>query len=382
MLTNFQILTEKDRKEAAALEARRRRDEERKQRIFNPRVRLMGLDIDGLNRQVEERRQKEKDDKEVTQIFHNQIKKADELALFMENKEKEERFKLNRRINEYRRNYQRPEDRREFDLNNPGYVLNQVPCRGVVDDPKLGISAAQKFEGEDLAADARRKIQHEEIKSWLGQQMREKELAEKDQKMAEEAYKAAMLARDHRALELEEMEKECRRKLQKACIKYNEALMKEKAFEREQREREDTEDKMADICNFLNSDLMTENPNVAQSNLGPNRRICAYYKGMSLAEQKAITVELQTQIEEKRIRKEQERRREMEMDSYVNGINREIYLMDQDTMAKQKQRYKELNEENRRLAEEQNNRKKFLNKVVYTGMPSDEFYDQFNRGSR
>ncbi|CAH1104551.1 unnamed protein product [Psylliodes chrysocephalus] len=382
MLTNFQILTEKDRKEAAALEARRRRDEERKQRIFNPRVRLMGLDIDGLDRQVEERRQKEKDDKEVTQIFHNQIKKADELALFMENKEKEERFKLNRRINEYRRNYQRPEDRREFDLNNPGYVLNQVPCRGVVDDPKLGISAAQKFEGEDLAADARRKIQHEEIKSWLGQQMREKELAEKDQKMAEEAYKAAMLARDHRALELEEMEKECRRKLQKACIKYNEALMKEKAFEREQREREDTEDKMADICNFLNSDLMTENPNVAQSNLGPNRRICAYYKGMSLAEQKAITVELQTQIEEKRIRKEQERRREMEMDSYVNGINREIYLMDQDTMAKQKQRYKELNEENRRLAEEQNNRKKFLNKVVYTGMPSDEFYDQFNRGSR
>ncbi|CAG9854195.1 unnamed protein product [Phyllotreta striolata] len=382
MLTNFLIMTDKDRKEAAALEARRRRDEERRKRIFNPRVRIMGVDIDGLDRQVEERKQKEAEDKRLAELFYDQMKKSDDYAMFMHDKERQERLCYNQSINEYRKSYQRFEDRREFDLNDPGYIRNQVPCRGEVDDPKLGVSAAQKFEGEDLVSDQRRKIQKEEVQSWLGQQMKERELAEKDQKMAEAAYHAALLARDQRALQLEALDKDCRVKVQKACIKFNEALMKEKAYEKQQREKEDTEDKMADICNFLNSDLMTENPNVAQSNLGPNRKICANFKGMSPEQQKAITVELQNQIEEKRKKKEQELRREMEMDNYVNGVNREIFLMDQEISAKKKKMYKEISEENMRLAEEQKTRKKFLDKVVYTGYPSDEFYDQFNRGSR
>lgn len=55
--------------------------------------------------------------------------------------------------------------------------------------------------------------------------MLEREAAEKERKAAEDAYKAAILARDQRAIELDNMEKECRKRLQLACCKYNMALV-------------------------------------------------------------------------------------------------------------------------------------------------------------
>lgn len=42
-MINFQLTTDKDRREAAAIEARRSREEERKKRIFNPRQRIFGV---------------------------------------------------------------------------------------------------------------------------------------------------------------------------------------------------------------------------------------------------------------------------------------------------------------------------------------------------
>lgn len=44
-MLNFLLCTEQDRKEAAAVERRRQAEEERKKRIFNPRVRLIGVRI-------------------------------------------------------------------------------------------------------------------------------------------------------------------------------------------------------------------------------------------------------------------------------------------------------------------------------------------------
>lgn len=43
---------------------------------------------------------------------------------------------------------------------------------------------------------------------------------------------------------------------------------------------------------------------------------------------------------------------------------------------------KQLAEENKKLAEQHNNHKKFLDKVVYTNVPTDDFFGQFNKSSR
>lgn len=44
-MLNFLLCTEQDQKEAAALERRRQAEEERRKRIFNPRVRLIGVRV-------------------------------------------------------------------------------------------------------------------------------------------------------------------------------------------------------------------------------------------------------------------------------------------------------------------------------------------------
>lgn len=71
----------------------------------------------------------------------------------------------------------------------------------------------------------RQRLQKEQIKSWLCQQIQERQAAERERKEAEDAYKAAVIARDARAIELDQMEKECRKRLELACARYNQALV-------------------------------------------------------------------------------------------------------------------------------------------------------------
>ncbi|KAJ8969452.1 hypothetical protein NQ317_014600 [Molorchus minor] len=230
-MLNFQLTTDRDRREAAALEQRKQFEEERKKRIFNPRQRLIGVDLNILERQIEEKRQRDLEQKNIDRIFEEQRIKDDEVALALERKEQAERQKIVTEISNFRKNYQKFEDRREYDLNDPNLIKKQIPPRLYDEDPRLGMSSCQKFEGEDLQNEQRSKIQREEVKAWLDQQVMEKNSIE--QKEAEDAYKAAIIARDQRALELDRMEKECRKKLQEACVRFNKALADEKLCQKQ-----------------------------------------------------------------------------------------------------------------------------------------------------
>ena len=55
-------------------------------------------------------------------------------------------------------------DRREFDINDPDSKLKDVPARVSDEDPRLTISGMQKFDGEDLEYERRKKLQQKQIK--------------------------------------------------------------------------------------------------------------------------------------------------------------------------------------------------------------------------
>ena len=57
------------------------------------------------------------------------------------------------------------------------------------------------------------------------QQVQERRLAEQEQRDAERAYQEALLSRDRRALQLEDGERECRRRLNEATARFNRALV-------------------------------------------------------------------------------------------------------------------------------------------------------------
>lgn len=177
-----------------------------------------------------------------------------------------------------------------------------------------------RFIGEDLSNCDRQKLQRDQQKLWLDQQMQEKIQANFERMQLEKNIQAAMLARDERARELEDTEKNNRRKLLAANAKYNLELVRRcrlvwfnewaliyckipQASEREskriQEQREQEEDNLAEMYNLLSSDMLTENKSSANSSFGINRKITANYRGMTdeecdeiLRTQKAQQVEL------------------------------------------------------------------------------------------
>lgn len=59
-----------------------------------------------------------------------------------------ERHRIESEINNYRKTYQKKEDTREYDLNDPRQFQKSLAARTGDNDPRLGISSAQKYKIE------------------------------------------------------------------------------------------------------------------------------------------------------------------------------------------------------------------------------------------
>jgi hypothetical protein len=77
----------------------------------------------------------------------------------------------------------------------------------------------------------------------------------------------------------------------------------EQALQRRLDEAKELEDKQAEIYNHVTGDMLTENPDVANSNLGPGRKIQYLYKGMSPEERENVRREQLRQIVENEVSK-------------------------------------------------------------------------------
>ncbi|KAH0999960.1 hypothetical protein HUJ04_008193 [Dendroctonus ponderosae] len=322
-MLKLQLMTEKDRREAAYIERRRIQEEERKKRLFNPRQRLIGIDTQALQAQIEEKKKKELEVKRNDSIFENELKKADQIAITLEQKQREEQKKLQKEIETFRKNFQKPEDRREFDLNDPNGIKKQLPCRLHDDDPRLGPSSAQKFEGEDLSNEERLKLQKVQIKAWLGQQLIEREQAEKERKMAEDAYKDVSQSNMGPG--------------KKIAYLYKGMSEEEK--------------------------LQIRREQISQIEEARSKMLLMY---LYMFKKK----------------KEMEARMQREFEAYINGTQQTIHLMDLELKRKHREELKKIADENLRLAEEQKSRKKFLNTIVYVNRATEDYFDQFNKSSR
>ena len=65
---------------------------------------------------------------------------------------------------------------------------------------------------------------------------------------------------------------------------------------------QEQDDNMTEIANAIFSDMLTENPDQAISQFGPNRVVPDRWKGMSPEQLEQIRKEQLRQIEEKRVR--------------------------------------------------------------------------------
>ncbi|XP_012523491.1 RIB43A-like with coiled-coils protein 2 [Monomorium pharaonis] len=381
MLKFQERATPEELKIAASIERKRQIEEARKLRIFNPCVRKIGIDKAFLDKQVEEKQRQREWERAKECQLDEALVRSSEHAAHLERQQEEERRRINKEVEFYRRVHQRAENRQDYDLYDPETLRRSLPPR-VDDDNGLGAASAQKFEGEDRNFHERLKAQREQTRWWLQRQKEEREAAEAARRDAEDTYQEAVHSRNERATTLARMEEECRRRLNEATATFNRALAEEQQNRRHCEAVQDEEDKKAEIYNHVTGDFLTEAKEQAESIRGPCRPLMDRYKGMTADELKVFRDAQLLQMEEIRKIKLEEKRIKEDWDRLMESHLQTAYSYDRELNQRKSELNKKIAEENLRLAEQQKQHQEYLNRVIYKNQPTAAFYEQFNKGTR
>ncbi|XP_013411666.1 RIB43A-like with coiled-coils protein 2 [Lingula anatina] len=371
-----------DLKEAASIERRRNMEEERKSRIFNAKVRLIGIDRQAVEQQVRDRKEMEEMERRRHEAFAADAVRCDRIAELLTKRQEHDIRQLNHALNEFRQLHQQPSNRREWDLYDPDSLKKDKPARVSDDDPRCGISGLQKFDGEDLNNKARTKYQQEQLREWSERQKKEREQAEENQRKADRLYELKMRELDERAMELQKAEEACRRAINHAQKDFNHALAAEQAEKRRLNKQQEEDDNATELANHIYGDVLTENPAVAQSAWGPHRVITDRWKGMSPKQLDDIKKTQDRQRKENERLRQEEDLRNKEWDAHRVAHARAGMLIERELDRQKKEILKQQAEENRRLASEQKASKDYLYKEVYTNPPTASYFMQFNTSTR
>ncbi|CAF1074456.1 unnamed protein product [Didymodactylos carnosus] len=369
-------------KELAAIERRRRNEKERQARIFNVKYRTIGIDKEMLDEQVRQRELIQEMERRRDEAFAREMIRNDLKALVMEQDERQKDYECAKRVDEFRKLYQKPEMAREWDLNNPDALKNGVSPRIMDDDPRLGPASIQSFAGEDLNLKARKKLQQEQLKEYFNTQRMIRKKNERQQQLADLLFDCKQTQLNQIGYNFEKIEEECKRAIGVATRHYNETMASEaKMKEREQRKR-DTDEQLSEIIDTAFSNLLTEDDSTAVSAVNPSRVVVDRWKGMTKDQLNEIRNEQLKQMEQRQKCEIEEERFNAKWDLYHNVIAKQGTIIEQKLNEETKRCNQTFADYNLKLAETQKEREKYLKNVVYRSVPSSTFYTQFNTTSR
>ncbi|KAM6284251.1 RIB43A-like with coiled-coils protein 2 [Spheniscus humboldti] len=373
---------QRDLQEAAALERRRQRELQRQSRIFNARVRTIGVDKDALDTQVKDRKIQEAAEKARNEELANEMKQNDKIMCMLEERQKNDIRNINKAISEFQKNFQKPETRREFDLSDPQALKKDRPARLSDNDPRCTVSGLQKFMGEDLNYDQRMKFQKEQLREWSLQQQRDWKNALADQKFADDLYEKSRIKLDQKTMEQQRKEEESRRAVCAATKDFNRTQAAELAERKKLEKYQKMKDDMDEISSLLQGNLLSENPEQAVSSFGRHRVITDRWKGMNQDQLMAIRYSQQQQVLEKLRLKEEERRRDAEWDRQSIQAARAQLVLERHQQRQNRERRQVLDNINAELSQEQKSKNIYLKEEAYSNFPTGQYYAQFNTTSR
>ena len=177
------------------------------------------------------------------------------------------------------------------------------------DDPRTGVSSLQKFEGEDLAAGARRKTQLAQAAAWYDAQAAEKAAARRRAAEEDRAHGAVIDAQTAYQRELAEAQKAARKDFERSVAEENARLAEERRAAAAAAAAEVASTAAAELERAAADPTLAEDPALAVSALAPGRRVRVdHWKGMSREEIRGVTETQATQRAERAARSEGIRR--------------------------------------------------------------------------
>ncbi|XP_035281091.1 RIB43A-like with coiled-coils protein 2 [Anguilla anguilla] len=363
------VVLQSDRIAAASLEKRRTRELQRKERIFNERVRTIGVDIDALDFQVKERRDREDQEAEILNAYATDLLCHDRAACVLESRESRDRRRLEETVQHFRQVFQQPTSRWEFDLNDPDLLKKQE-----------GGQVLQGLAGEDPDWKDRVKRQQEQLREWSLQQQRELELARQQQRQTDQQYDQSRVALDSRTIELQKIQEQRQRALAVATKDFNLTKAVEVAEQRQRQWQQEEEDNIVEIQNQLQTLELNQGPEGSASVLGLAR--LWLNKGLTAEHQKHIIEFQLQQAEEKRRASMAQRQRELQLEQSRVASARTALLLERQQARTTRRLRRDMGNTNAQLAEAQLQQKKYLEKTLNSNAPDERYFTQFNTSSR
>uniref|UniRef100_A0A8C8JF17 RIB43A-like with coiled-coils protein 2 n=2 Tax=Oncorhynchus tshawytscha TaxID=74940 RepID=A0A8C8JF17_ONCTS len=349
---------------ADSLERRRNRETQRQDRIFNAKVRTIRIDKVALESQLNERKKKEA---ESLKAYAAEAVCNDKAACLLKQRQLKEERLLQGAIEDFWLNFQPRCSRREYDLNNPDKVMNQD-----------GIQMLPGLVGEDPDSQGRLKKQQEQLREWSVQQQYELATARHQQRLEEQQYDQDRVDLDIQALQLQKIEEERRRSAAMATKDFNLAKAAENAEKQWKKGQQEKEDNRKDILNQLQGELLSKSQEQGISVLGLPHLRADSCKGLTNKQLQHVIDCHQHRIEEKSAEQQKE---ELHHDRLCVTSARTALLLERRQARINKQLRRTLDSANAQLSEAHHEQKKYLDNV-YTNIPDDSYFSQFNTSSR
>ncbi|XP_028305343.1 RIB43A-like with coiled-coils protein 2 [Gouania willdenowi] len=334
-----------DRMARESLQRQRNKEAERQLRIFNDRVRTIGVDLASLDFQIKEKKEQEAAAKKRENELDANMLRDSKVASILQRRDAQEQKEVKKAVATFRHQHQQFCQRREFDLNDPDWLKKTKPCDAQMMPPGLL--------GEDVGAESRKQRQKEQMKEWIHQQKQEQKAARDQQWLEEQRYNQSKAEMENMADQLQSLELEERKAAVVATKYYNMAQIEEKQ-------------RLEEASSHLSGQL-------------GETELCSSSDRRSPPQSVQQVVQYQKQqMEEMRRRKEQKKEEEEKLDGVRLGSARSALLMERQQARMNKELRRHMDTTNAQLAKIIKEQKSEMER----GGIDDSFFSQFNTCSR
>jgi len=362
-----------------AVQRRRAAEDERKARLLDPKVRMIGVDVDALNRQVEEKRRMQEEELQKVADGDKQARLVSERGMALERQVELQRRQAQCDDVAYNHAYQRKQFRREYDLSNPDMVKNDMPIRMGDDDPRLGACSMQLMHGEDSEYSNRVELQRAQQRAWCLAQMDEKANKAAEDEQAERVFHARQQEHLSRAVELESIQSRQARETRMVADEFNHAMVVQKKEEQRQSLLQDAAEELEELRCNLDSALLSEIHE--PSALGAHRKRQDAYKGMSGDEVVDVYMSQERQRRENQAARQNQGKEDQAWADYDSACTRAGMAMEREEQRARRETSVKYAEAQKQDAKLQHTRKEHMNQVFRNEL-QPEYFSQFGTSAR
>eukprot|EP01060_Flectonema_neradi_P014105 TRINITY_DN20818_c0_g1_i1.p1 TRINITY_DN20818_c0_g1~~TRINITY_DN20818_c0_g1_i1.p1 ORF type:complete len:374 (+),score=102.65 TRINITY_DN20818_c0_g1_i1:67-1122(+) len=342
----------------------------RQQRIFDPKIRTIGVDRQKLDEQVLEKKRMLILNQEREDWQDRAAIQQDKHMAYLENECRAITLQKEKDLVEYRNRYQRPQVRREWELNDPNALKKDFPARQGDNDPRCGPSSLQKFSGEDLDAPNRRKRQTDQLNDWVKEQIDQNNMKKKLEQEEDRIWAARQEEISKRAWDIEQLAKAQKKQALLTTVEFNKQMAEQQKQAKKRAKEDESRQSLNELQNMLDSDILSERA-------PPHEK----HKGLSKTEIQQIQCQQANQRNELRqrlIKAEEDRLIEEARYEHERSM---ALMLDKKVQIEKKDAQVQLDKERKEQAAAQRSKKEATQRL-YANEIGEQFFDAFQKTSR